>query len=110
MPARNAIKHYSKNGIYHVYNRGVNRQNIFFDKHDYATFLYYLKLYLINPEELDAIDLKKRNSLPRRNFHERIELFCYCLMPNHFHFLLKQKGEKDIAEFMKCIFTNYSII
>lgn len=109
MPARNTIKQYEENGFYHVYNRGINKQDIFFDQYDYATFLYYLKLYLSNPEELDKADLKKRNSLPRRNFHESIDLLCYCLMPNHFHLLLKQKGERDISEFVRCFATNYSM-
>ncbi|PIZ00793.1 hypothetical protein COY62_01055 [bacterium (Candidatus Howlettbacteria) CG_4_10_14_0_8_um_filter_40_9] len=109
MPAKNVIKEYVKDGIYHVYNRGINKQNIFLDGRDYATFLFYLKLYLQDPEKLKDIDPQKRKSLVRKNFFGNIELLCYCLMPNHFHLLIKQKGERDIAEFMKSLGTNYSM-
>ncbi|PIZ00347.1 hypothetical protein COY62_02985 [bacterium (Candidatus Howlettbacteria) CG_4_10_14_0_8_um_filter_40_9] len=109
MPARNVVKEYVKGGIYHVYNRGVNKYDIFESKKDYATFLYYLKLYLENPENLDKEDLRKKNFMVRTNFFERVELLGYCLMPNHFHLIIKQTGDKDLTEFVRCIATNYSM-
>lgn len=54
------------NNLYHVYNQGNNRQQIFFDNKDYFTFLnLYKKLVAPNAETI-----------------------AWCLMPNHFHFLL----------------------
>jgi len=108
MPSKNSIKQYEEGGIYHIYNRGINKQNIFLDKKDYARFLFYLKLYLEEPENTKDIDVQQRN-LKRRNFHENIDLLLYCLMPNHIHLAVKQKGEKDIVDFMKCVMTNYSM-
>ena len=42
MPARNAIKQYKENGYYHIYNRGVEKRDIFIDKQDSSVFLNYL--------------------------------------------------------------------
>ena len=109
MPATNSIKEYLKNGIYHVYNRGVSKQPIFLDEKDYAMFLFYLKLYLDNPESLKNLDPQKRTYLSRKNFYGQIDFLCYCLMPNHFHLLLKQRDKKGVASFMRCITTNYSM-
>lgn len=110
MPARNIIKQYVENGIYHVYNRGVEKRDIFIDERDYKTFLYFLKQYLI--EEKDPIRDKKNykgRTFVRRSFYERIELLAYCLMPNHFHLLIKQKNKDDLKEFMQCLATSYSL-
>jgi len=109
MPSKNTVREYLKNGVYHVYNRGINKQNIFLNDHDYSTFLFYLKLYLDDPEKLKDLDPQKRHYLSRKIFYGKVELLCYCLMPNHFHLILKQKGEKDISEFMRCVTLNYSM-
>lgn len=110
MPSKNIIKDYVKNGIYHIYNRGVGKQDIFLNDHDYSMFLFYLKLYLDNPKNIEELDLyHKRKHTLRKSFYKTIDLLCYCLMSNHFHLLIKQKGEKDISEFMKCLVTTYSM-
>ena len=44
MPAKNSLKDYAPDSYYHVYNRGVAKQDIFLDEQDYKTFLSYLKL------------------------------------------------------------------
>lgn len=110
MPARNIVKQYIENGIYHVYNRGVEKRIIFLDDRDYKTFLYFLKQYLI--EENDPaknLSNYKGRTFARRSFYDRIELLAYCLMPNHFHLLIKQKNKNDLKEFMQCLATSYSL-
>lgn len=113
MPARNSLKTYIKNGFYHIYNRGVDKRNIFIDEQDYKMFLYYLKVYLLSKEDLDNDSKKLQGTVPcrikRKNFFSKINLLSYCLMPNHFHLLIKQKDVNDISNFMKCLLTNYSM-
>ncbi|OIP22293.1 hypothetical protein COS74_01160 [bacterium CG06_land_8_20_14_3_00_33_50] len=109
MPSKNSIKQYVENGIYHIYNRGINKQDIFLDDQDYSTFLFYLKLYLDNPDNLKDLDPQKKACFVRKNFNNSIDLLCYCLMPNHFHLILRQSSEKDIIDFMRCVATNYSM-
>ena len=48
MPSKNSIKTYVEGGVYHVYNRGVNKQSIFIDDEDYLYFLTLLERYLID--------------------------------------------------------------
>lgn len=108
MPAKNIVKEYHENSYYHLYNRGVAKQPIFLDEHDYKMFLYYLKLYLSQPD-LQGETLKASPSRKLRNFCEEIKLIAYCLMPNHFHLLVYQKNENGINRFMQSMATKYAI-
>lgn len=60
-------------GYYHVYSRGNNRDDIFVERRNYA---YFLKLYALHIEPV-------------------ADTFAYCLMPNHFHVLVRIKEQKD---------------
>ena len=42
------------------------------------------------------------------NFYGEIQLTAYCLMPNHFHFLIKQKSENSIDKFMNSLCLRYA--
>lgn len=120
MPVRNIVKPYVAGGYYHLYNRGVNQENIFRTPEDYATFLRFLEEYL-TPTDVEALQKKLSapaltalerlalsHTLSRKNLHNRITLECFCLMPNHFHLLLRQEGERDIKEFMQSFMTRYT--
>jgi putative transposase len=108
MPARNSIKEYVEGGIYHVYNRGVAKGDIFIDCEDYKSFLFYLKVYLLDPV-LKVARLQGADSsrVERKSFYGRIELRGYCLMPNHIHLILAQTDKTALTEFMRCLMTNY---
>lgn len=121
MPAKNRTKDYVAGGYYHIYNRGVNKQIIFSDRQDYATLLSYLKTYLSPKNEdeflkqlaLPDTDYKTRDKILRilrlNNFNDSLSLLAYCLIPNHFHFLVKQKWEDTIDKFMNSLCTRYSM-
>lgn len=119
MPSRNSQKIYFKNGYYHLYNRGVEKRVIFTDPQDYSVFISYLKEYL-SPKNLDELHKKLVDkdlnwvekdkiikSLRMNNFYQEIELISYCLMPNHFHLLVKQNSEKAIDSFLNSLITRY---
>lgn len=117
MPAKNTIKIYATDGIYHIYNRGVEKRTIFLDEYDYGVFLNCLKDALLPPEKLSptikTFTLKgvsfKGVARPPKNFVNEIELLAYCLMPNHFHLLIKQSRDRAIDSFMRSIATRYVI-
>ena len=121
MPARNSTKQYIENGYYHIYNRGVEKRVIFKDAQDYAVFLSYLKEYLTpkNEKELNDklsdpdISYKERDKIIKllrlNNFAEEITVLAYCLMPNHFHFFIKQKSPDSIDKFMNSLGTRYTM-
>ncbi|MCK9351219.1 MAG: transposase [Candidatus Paceibacterota bacterium] len=98
---------------YHVYNRGTERRVIFEDDHDYKRFL--VLLYLSNGTA--AIDLNEYFSQEGRSFLELfranrgsqiVDVGSYCLMPNHFHLLLREKVDGGVSTFMKKLGTAYS--
>ena len=109
MPAKYSVKTYKENGIYHAYNRGVNKDVIFKDDRDYRYFLYLMKLYLVEPKD-DETQMSRGDSLIQRGrFKDKITVLVYALMPNHLHLLLKQTHPSDMSEFMRSLLTNYSI-
>ena len=121
MAGKNEDKIYIENAYYHIYNRGVEKRKIFQEEQDYATFLSYLKTYLI-PKGEKSLSEKLGNSqlsyrerdkilkaLRLNNFAGEITLLAYCLMPNHFHLLIKQKSRNAIDMFMNSIGTRYTM-
>lgn len=121
MPARNRTKQYLEDGYYHIYNRGVEKRLIFMDQQDYAVFLNYLKEYLLpkDKENLNRLLSDSNTSYKEKdkalkllrlnNFAGEITLLAYCLMPNHFHFFLKQKNALSIDKFMQSLCTRYTM-
>jgi putative transposase len=101
MSLKNTKREFIKDGIYHIYNRGVEKRNIFLDEEDYKIFLYYLKTYLVPPdtEKKTPINITRLGS--NFDLYKNIQLLCYVLMSNHFHFVFKQFSEKAITEFMR---------
>lgn len=105
MPAKNIVKVFNENGYYHIYNRGVEKRDIFLDRQDYAVFLSYLKSYLSPQDEFEKVFPSRK----LKNFTDDIDLLCYCLMSNHFHFLIKQYSRIAITGFVRSILTRYSM-
>lgn len=116
MPSPHSRKVYVENGYYHVFNRGVEKRVIFEDSQDYKVFLSYIKEYLSFPPDpnqfLKELTFKGQafKGVPRlpKNYNGEIELVAYCLMPNHFHFLIKQNSKFGLPSFMQSLLTRYS--
>jgi len=115
MPSKNVVKIYLKDGIYHIYNRGVEKRNIFLDDQDYKVFLHFLKRYLSPPENFHqgktSLQVRPVRRLPdcrQNNLYNEIQLLCYCLMPNHFHIMVQQLTERAITDFMRRLTNSYT--
>jgi putative transposase len=97
---------------YHVYNRGVEKRDIFLENADYLKFLHsvkdsnsltktaFLKLYDFQPQSQVMLSTRYENL---------VEIICYCLMPNHFHLIIKQKVDGGISKFMHKLSTAYTM-
>jgi len=112
MPSKNAIKEYEAGGYYHIYNRGVEKRQIFMDGMDYSVFISYLASYL-SQQDLrgDSSQGMLCEKIPPskilKNYFGEIKLLAYCLMPNHFHLMVKQESDHGIDHFMRSLSTKY---
>ena len=98
-----------ENGYYHIYNLGVEKRRIFEESQDYQKFLSYLNIYLTPVDTLRQENPLLRTNLINGNLSEQIEMIAFCLMPNHFHLLLKQKNKDVVTKLMRQINTAYSM-
>ncbi|SRR5260221_632305 len=112
MPGKNIIKTYVENGYYHLYNRGIDRREIFLEPKDCITFLYYLKLYLSSPETLQKANLfitpRMLYKITVLNLYNEVHLLSFALMPNHFHLQVKQLSVDGIEKLMRRVLTSYA--
>lgn len=92
--------------IYHIFNRGVNKGEIFFQERDYQRFLLATKHYLKKTSKFSHEKLLTNISDPGSEIL-RVEILAYCLMPNHFHFLIKQKIDGGVTSFMQQQINSY---
>lgn len=65
--------------FYHLYNKALGKELLFRNQHDYFFFLSKLKRFIIPVAEV----------------------YTYCLIPNHFHLLIKTRLEEDFSERIK---------
>lgn len=102
--------------IYHVYNRGISLEPIFKNKCDYLRFIEVINYYQhsspvlrfsyynrlpINQRELFMEDLEK-------NGVKQVSIYAFSLMPNHFHFLLKEVLALGIRKFFSNLQNSYA--
>ena len=85
MPPR--MMSFTTGHIYHIYNRGSARQPIFFEKENYH---YLLRLFKKHAQATG------------------ITVIAYCLMPNHYHFLVQQDGEASAGLLFQRVFNAYT--
>lgn len=98
---------FSEGEYYHVYNRGVEKRNIFLDDKDHQRFMKLL--YVANGEQpfvFRDIEDKAFGEIDRGK--PIVAIGAYVLMPNHFHLLLKEIVEGGISMFMGKLLTGYS--
>ncbi len=101
MPSKNIVKEFAEDQYYHLYNRGVEKRDVFLDQQDYTVFLGLLKKYLTG----DSGTKTHRHKFD--NLSGQVSLLAYCLMPNHFHLLLYQTSQDAITKLMRRIVTGY---
>lgn len=78
---------FRKGCYYHIYNRGAGRQSIFYKEENYHYLLRLLK------QVADNIG---------------VTIIAYCLLPNHYHWLVRQDGETPVEKLAKRVFGSYT--
>lgn len=107
---------FANNEIYHVLNRGIERRPTFTSKREHERAVLTLDFYrfqnsplrlskalLLKSEERERffIELRKKGK-------RLVDIIAYCFMPNHFHFLIKQKAEEGTSTFLSNFTNSYT--
>ena len=97
-------------GYYNIYNRGVEKRNIFMNESDYFRFIETLDFYRKSPQPQKLSDFRRRVlSLKKvENQKNLVKIFAYCLMPNHFHLLVQQLVDRGITGFVSNLANSYT--
>ena len=97
---------------YHVYNRGVDKRKIFMNKGD----LYYFFDSIIISNVVEDKHQSNNSKNARKNRKEKakkidklVSIIAYSLLPNHYHFILKEEVEGGISKFMQKLGTSYTM-
>ncbi len=106
---------FAEGQIYHIYNRGVEKRDVFLDDEDYLRFIHNLfefnddapvsnSGYHFNPKTMT-----KEHHISKTPRKLLVDIMAFTLMPNHFHFILRQKRETGIVRFMQKLGTGYTM-
>ncbi|MCX6763950.1 MAG: transposase [Candidatus Moranbacteria bacterium] len=107
---------FANDEFYHIYNRGVDKRDVFINRVGYERF--FLSVSLLNDEKEGWLEVwrnlpgKKKSINDFRRFNLRkplVDIVAYCFNPNHYHFILKQLEEKGVEKFMHRLGTAYTM-
>lgn len=101
---------FANGSFYHIYNRGVEKRKTFMGKRDYMRFLETLDFYRRTPVPMKLSDFRRGVIKLKKleNQTELVKIYCYCLMPNHFHLLVQQLSDGGISEFLRKVADSYT--
>lgn len=106
-------KNFSKGSVFHIYNRGNNKENIFRDENDFRAFLF--RLGLVMGYEAKELENYSTMYLPYSRIRisgykkDDFKIHAFCIMPNHFHLLVEQCGEISISKLILKTCTSYAM-
>lgn len=105
---------FAPNENYHVFNRGVEKRDVFLDENDYMRMS--LLLFLCN----DVVPVRLTKTLKHyqgptliflkeKQENPLVDIYAYCLMPNHFHLVLRELVDGGAALFLQKLLTAYTM-
>lgn len=94
--------------IYHVFNRGVERRPIYTSKREYHRFLNLMSYYRFAAvpmrfSEFSKLPNEAQSAIWQKLLNKamfEVDIISYCFMPNHFHFLLRQRVDNGVSRFI----------
>ncbi|MDP2668733.1 MAG: transposase [bacterium] len=98
--------------IYHIYNRGVEKRDIFSNDQDRLRFTQSLVIFNDQSPTFNNYRLPKNNTLfevglPTER-EKMVEIMAFALMPNHYHLMVRGITENGVTEFMRKLGTGYT--
>jgi len=107
---------FANDEIYHIFNRGVEKRPTFVNKRELDRGIRTLDFYRFSnlPLKLSKFLVLSESEKVKfiQKVHEEdqklVRIICYCLMPNHFHFLVKQVKENGVSTFAANFTNSYT--
>ncbi|MFA6256698.1 MAG: transposase [Candidatus Paceibacterota bacterium] len=93
---------------YHIYNRGVDKRDIFRTKKDFDRFIESMREFNNIEGIVSLANLRKTEIELKPLSRPQVAVLAYCLNPNHFHFVLKQLADNGISKFMQKLQGGYT--
>lgn len=106
---------------YHIFNRGINKQVIFHNHDDYSRFLFLIFYFQMEARvthvSREVKEFKKfcvgqssalATSADQVTGRRLVEIVAFCVMPNHFHLMVRELEEGGMATYMQRVLTAYS--
>ncbi len=91
--------------IFHCYNRGVDKRDIFMDQQDYVYFLKMLRHF--NTSEVVG---KLRLLEEREPVDPPVTILSYCMLPNHYHLVLRcNEASTNLSKYMQRVGGGYTM-
>lgn len=97
---------FATGGIYHLYNRGNDKRDIFLDNADRHRFCANLLEFNDLTPALNQYYKSLYEVQPRKKV---VEILAYCLMTNHYHLLVRQIVDGGTTLFMRKLGTGYTM-
>lgn len=101
--------------VYHVYNRAVEKRPIFMTKREYDRAKEMLWYYRYEKPRLRFSQYHELSPQAKTIYlstvtsqAQKVSIFCFAFMPNHFHFLLRQEQDRGITEFLSAYCNSYA--
>jgi putative transposase len=112
-------KEFVQGEYYHVYNRGNGKMNIFRDEEDFNLFLFRLEENLFPMQNTGSAEerllqrMKLQQKYPNRYIRAELpansfNIVSYCLMPNHFHIIIRQNADIPVSKLISKVCTSFS--
>lgn len=92
---------FAKKEFYHIYNRGVDKRNIFEDYEDMERFFESMREFNTVEPIGSLFEVSFNNSDYKKEKKSLVNFIAFCLNKNHYHFILEQVIDNGISEFMK---------
>jgi len=107
MPRRNLT--FVSGEFYHLFNRSIYRQPILTKKKDLSFFLDAIKYYTQVTPPVKFSYFRENPGKYKLDFKNKlVTIISYCLMPNHFHFSVRQETERGVQTFMQRVLNSFS--
>lgn len=95
--------------IYHIFNHSVQGIPIFKGERECNMFLEAMEFYQQkDPPTKFSFYRSNRDKFPIKKDLRLVTLFCFCIMPNHFHLLLRQDQENGIKKFIQKVSNSFA--